>query len=305
MEIELEVTGLPLACGNNAMKRSTSANRRLASASALGALATGFVGANSSDGAAVLQAVDVDIPAEVGEYTVDLDKDGLREFEIQTFSSVNKVADIAAGVGVALDDGSPSHTANLAAGTLVGPGTHVFGTPGADQLNGTVEEPANSGIFVPAGNFQVSDGPGFIGVEFLIDGNTHYGFVGYQGTGEENSANGKVFAVGYENAPNTPILTVTPALSLQADFDADNDVDGADFLIWQRGLGLTGQTNNDNGDADGNGVVDNLDLDVWTNEFGGSAATVAAVGAVPEPGSLPLLAAGAAGVALYRRRRAD
>ncbi|MBN1854567.1 MAG: hypothetical protein JW829_17680, partial [Pirellulales bacterium] len=40
-----------------------------------------------------------------------------------------------------------------------------------------------------------------------------------------------------------------------ADFNGDNIVDGNDFLIWQIGLGLTGQTNNDNGDANGDGTV--------------------------------------------------
>jgi len=70
-----------------------------------------------------------------------------------------------------------------------------------------------------------------------------------------------------------------------ADFDGDNDVDGNDFLIWQRGLGV-GATNG-TGDADGNGVVDAADLAVWRTQFGGPPA-VSAASAVPEPMTLAL-----------------
>jgi hypothetical protein len=90
--------------------------------------------------------------------------------------------------------------------------------------------------------------------------------------------------------PTFDMVGSTP--SVDADFDGDGDVDGADFLIWQRGVGLTGQTNNDNGDADGNGTVDGADLDAWQMAF---AMATPAAGAVPEPASwmAALVAAGA------------
>jgi hypothetical protein len=72
-----------------------------------------------------------------------------------------------------------------------------------------------------------------------------------------------------------------------ADFDCDNDVDGNDFLRWQRGLGLTGQTNRSNGDANGDGSVTSADLAVWRNQFGTTPTTVVAA-AVPEPGAVVL-----------------
>jgi hypothetical protein len=68
-----------------------------------------------------------------------------------------------------------------------------------------------------------------------------------------------------------------------ADFDQDQDVDGADFLRWQRGLGTASAQKSD-GDADGNGAVDGVDLSIWRQELlsaGGAAAAIAA----PEPGS--------------------
>ena len=87
-----------------------------------------------------------------------------------------------------------------------------------------------------------------------------------------------------------------------ADFDNSGVVDGKDFLVWQRGFGLTGQTNKVSGDANGDGNVDGLDLDLWKTKFGGAPAT-AAVGAVPEPASMAMAAVALiAGFAAARRR---
>jgi hypothetical protein len=82
-----------------------------------------------------------------------------------------------------------------------------------------------------------------------------------------------------------------------ADFDNDGDVDGQDFLVWQRGLGLAGS--NATGDADGDLDVDANDLAIWKTEFG-----TPQVGAVPEPASAGLAACGLfAASAILRRRR--
>ena len=78
---------------------------------------------------------------------------------------------------------------------------------------------------------------------------------------------------------------------LSADFDGDNDVDGVDFLIFQRGFGLVGQTDNSNGDADGNGVVDSADLAEWEAQYGMTFPLSANATAVPEPTSLMLIGA--------------
>ncbi len=53
-----------------------------------------------------------------------------------------------------------------------------------------------------------------------------------------------------------------------ADFDSDGDIDGSDFLAWQRGFGTsTGATRAD-GDADNDGDVDASDLVVWQATYG-------------------------------------
>jgi glucose/arabinose dehydrogenase len=59
---------------------------------------------------------------------------------------------------------------------------------------------------------------------------------------------------------------------VSADFDENDLVDGADFLAWQRGLGVTGGAGRSDGDANVDGRVDAADLGIWTGAFGSGAA---------------------------------
>jgi hypothetical protein len=74
---------------------------------------------------------------------------------------------------------------------------------------------------------------------------------------------------------------------LDGDFNGDDVVDGADFLVWQRG----GSPN----------PLSPGDLDLWKANFGETAAAPA-VGSVPEP-SAGLLAMGALAALGYLKRR--
>lgn len=85
-----------------------------------------------------------------------------------------------------------------------------------------------------------------------------------------------------------------------ADFDNDGDVDGADFLIWQRGFGGAGQPPSA-GDANGDGNVNAVDLAIWKAQFGPAGASAANVGAVPEPAAGLLALAALAAIAGRRR----
>jgi len=97
------------------------------------------------------------------------------------------------------------------------------------------------------------------------------------------------------------ILRVSAAASVEdADFDQDGDVDGADFLTWQRGFGADSGGTLATGDANGDGVINNGDFDIWKGQFGES--TVAA--AIPEPSSVLLLLSSFATVVAWRRRHA-
>ena len=81
-----------------------------------------------------------------------------------------------------------------------------------------------------------------------------------------------------------------------ADFDGDGDVDGADFLTWQRGVGTAGGLSQ--GNANGDSVIDGTDLAIWRNQFGTS---VVAAGVVPEPGRALLAVLGVVGIVLRYR----
>jgi hypothetical protein len=69
-------------------------------------------------------------------------------------------------------------------------------------------------------------------------------------------------------------VEVQPAPVPSADFNSDSRVDGFDFLIWQRGVGIFEEAaTKSNGNADNDADVDAADRVVWKNSFG--MATVA------------------------------
>jgi len=96
--------------------------------------------------------------------------------------------------------------------------------------------------------------------------------------------------------PSTQSLLAVYALSetitvTDADFNQDNQVDGLDFLAWQRGVG--GPASLANGDANGDGNVDGADLAIWEQSYGEEVTfNAAAILAVPEPSAALLVAIG-------------
>lgn len=87
------------------------------------------------------------------------------------------------------------------------------------------------------------------------------------------------------------------------DFNDDGVVDAADYTVWRDNLGtdhILGGHGDENGDS--LNLVDIDDYTLWKANFGHVSSTPAA-SAIPEPGTLGLLAAGALGVSILRRRR--
>jgi hypothetical protein len=72
-----------------------------------------------------------------------------------------------------------------------------------------------------------------------------------------------------------------------ADFDNDGDVDGADFLTFQRGFGQPGDRAD--GDANSDQIVNAEDLAVFQEQFG-TVPAAPATAAVPEPTTWALAA---------------
>lgn len=71
-----------------------------------------------------------------------------------------------------------------------------------------------------------------------------------------------------------------------ADFNEDGQVDGRDFLAWQRGFGSTTADRHD-GDANQDGFVNGADLEVWQQQY----STAVQFSASISPAVSPLLAA--------------
>jgi len=92
-------------------------------------------------------------------------------------------------------------------------------------------------------------------------------------------------------ALNVTILPEGPT-GPAGDYNGDGSVDGADFLVWQRNLGMTVTPAGTGADGNGNGSVDAGDLTVWKDHFGTAGASP--IVAVPEPEALLLAAAGIA-----------
>jgi lysozyme len=88
------------------------------------------------------------------------------------------------------------------------------------------------------------------------------------------------------------------------DFNQDGDVDGGDYLTWQKWNGSTGAAATfARGDANGDRKINAADLAVWSAGFGQPPASGApALTATPEPSSAALAAAMIAAFASARRR---
>jgi hypothetical protein len=84
------------------------------------------------------------------------------------------------------------------------------------------------------------------------------------------------------------------------DFDLDNDVDGADFVIWQTNFPKTSGGYLNVGDADNDGDVDGADFVVWQTNFPTSPPE--GVSPVPEPASWSLILT-AVGAFVFASRR--
>ncbi|WP_442484151.1 LamG-like jellyroll fold domain-containing protein [Aeoliella sp. SH292] len=80
---------------------------------------------------------------------------------------------------------------------------------------------------------------------------------------------------------------------LQGDFNGDGIVNLADYTVWRDNLGAANE-NALNGAGSGNNVVDAADYALWKSQFGVGAGGLASVtsghSAVPEPGTIAVLA---------------
>lgn len=88
------------------------------------------------------------------------------------------------------------------------------------------------------------------------------------------------------------------AAGLAADFNSSTAVNAADFGIWKGGFGASTGAAKANGDADNDQDVDGQDFLTWQREFGSSLS----ITAVPEPGAFTGAVVACLFAATWRRR---
>jgi T5SS/PEP-CTERM-associated repeat protein len=109
------------------------------------------------------------------------------------------------------------------------------------------------------------------------------------------------YGVGSAFAPTSIVLSSFLAVGLPGDYNHNNVVDSADYVLWRNTLGQTGSGLA--ADGNGNGQVDAADFDIWRAHFGqtpGSGAAASENFAVPEPNPTTMLFLAA--VCFYFRR---
>jgi hypothetical protein len=110
------------------------------------------------------------------------------------------------------------------------------------------------------------------------------------------------YLAGDGPAGTSGTFTVNVILEPSADFDTDSDVDGSDFLAWQRGFGTIGGALKGEGDANDDGNVNADDLAIWQAQYG-NPPPLSAVNSIPEPTTLVLVMLGMASAYCWRRNR--
>lgn len=147
-----------------------------------------------------------------------------------------------------------------------------FGVTGAASLNGDI-------VVTLLGGFAPSLGDQFqVLAASSITGTPTFDF------SAAPLANGLAWAIAH--APTSLTLQVI-STGVTGDFNLTGLVDGADFLLWQRG----GSPN----------PLSSGDLAIWKSNFGAGASATATTTAVPEPHAW--LLSGVASLALWRRHR--
>ena len=89
---------------------------------------------------------------------------------------------------------------------------------------------------------------------------------------------------------------------LPGDFDEDGDSDVRDLAEWRTGFGLAGSAIHMDGDADGDFDVDGADFLIWQRQVGQGTVSAFSMAAMPEPGAGTLTLVSLAGCGLALRR---
>ena len=122
----------------------------------------------------------------------------------------------------------------------------------------------------------LQSGPTHGSLNLATDGTFTYApDLGFQGRDEFSYT-------AFDFTQESAAATVAIIVGESGDFDADGDVDGADFLRWQRGFGTATGASLTLGDSDFDGDVDAQDLGTWQENYGTDASVAVVAGVVGE-----------------------
>jgi hypothetical protein len=119
---------------------------------------------------------------------------------------------------------------------------------------------------------------------FRYDGFADGDFIKLQLNGDPAPALGASFGGFLFDTAFEPDLTLPPT----GDYNRDDHVDAADYIVWRQAVGQTGYFLPADGNADNE--IDADDLNVWREQYGavgdGAGSTLGEPTAVPEAGGL-------------------
>jgi hypothetical protein len=152
--------------------------------------------------------------------------------------------------------------------TVNGAGTptrHVYAGPTASPATAIVGNRVDSGDIALASAASVASGVGLLQISLALPARMPVGFYPVEISADPQytflaDASSVILAVDVFSGG----LTVRSA-GAAGDYDGDGNVDGFDFLSWQRNLG---SRSNLTSDGNGNGIIDGPDLTTWQDQFG-------------------------------------
>lgn len=165
-----------------------------------------------------------------------------------------------------------------------------------DEQGFATSSPSDGAVSVDPGDWYAEG--------WFVSGFWHYGIAstspfdggtwGRSGGGISNRslANGSWDSLAFTPTFSNQAFAQNPLaaeVSADADFDVDGNVDGRDFLAWQRGYGILTEALPENGDANGDGAVDSTDLAWWSEQYGTGSNLLAGPLSIPEPATGMLL----------------
>ncbi|MEM8756678.1 MAG: GC-type dockerin domain-anchored protein [Planctomycetota bacterium] len=217
---------------------------------------------------------------------LDFDGDGVEDLQIRTRQFDNLLKVIVDGDAdnsqanneedeIIAFPGSLNPIA-LTAGDRIGPspseGAFVLASNDMGQLGDSnvwrafTDPPATSS----EGDFPVGGEERFIGVRTVIDGNTHFAWIGIVIDSETFSpdigVNGYVSAIAYNTVPGEPITAGDrgDGVDCACDVNSDTRCTSADFFAWVNAFGAQAPECDVNGDT----LCTSADFFAWVNAFG-------------------------------------